>query len=146
MDIYTFDLNDFDSIEDMFLSLLKELNERKEKNGKPNNEVKVNYSTPNDKEVKELAMENGKLREEKCKLHEDMRILAMENAKLDAENKSLKAGPYNKMFYLDTMKHLGRTIVEEYGAWLKLCNALKLDKEEMYDDINEALYDMIPDE
>ena len=146
MDIYTFDLNDFDSLEDMFLSLLKELNERKERNGKPNNEVKVNYSTPNDKEVKELAKENGKLREEKWKLQEDMRILTMENAKLDAENKSLKAGPYNKMFYLDTMKHLGHTIVEEYGAWLRLCNALKLDKEEMYDDINEALYDMIPDE
>jgi hypothetical protein len=79
------------------------------------------------------------------KLSEENRVLLLENQKYAKENASLKGGPYNKDFYISVMNNLGRKIVDEYVLWLNLCKALKLEDTEMYDDINDDIYDKVPE-
>lgn len=79
------------------------------------------------------------------RLSEENRVLLLENQKYVKENASLKGGPYNKDFYISVMSNLGRKIVDEYVLWLNLCKALKLEDTEMWDTINDDMYDKIPE-
>ena len=139
--------------------------EKKEKETKDNN-VKVNYESSQEDLIKRLREQNKKyysennglnqtieslytkLREtadKADKLSEENRVLLLENQKYAKENASLKGGPYNKDFYISVMNNLGRKIVDEYVLWLNLCKALKLEDTEMYDDINDDMYDKVPE-
>ena len=146
--------------------------EKKEKENK-NNNIKVNYESSQEDLVKRLKEQNKKYYSENSilnkqveslnkalkeaadisdKLSEENKMLVLENQKhiserdrLVKENASLKGGPYNKDFYTSVMNNLGRKIVDEYVLWLNLCKALKLEDTEMYDDINDDMYDKIPE-
>ena len=139
--------------------------EKKEQENKDNN-VKVNYESSQEDLIKRLREQNKKYYSENStlnkqveslnkalkeaadisdKLSEENRVLLLENQKYAKENASLKGGPYNKDFYISVMSNLGRKIVDEYVLWLNLCKALKLEDTEMYDDINDDMYDKIPE-
>ena len=136
-------------------------------------DIKVKYETSQEDLIKRLREQNKKYYSENSalnkqveslnkalkeaadisdKLSEENKMLVLENQKhiserdrLVKENASLKGGPYNKDFYTSVMNNLGRKIVDEYVLWLNLCKALKLEDTEMYDDINDDMYDKIPE-
>ena len=139
--------------------------EKKEKETKDNN-IKVNYESSQEELIKRLREQNKKyflensdlnkkietlntalktFTDKTDRLSEENRVLLLENQKYAKENASLKGGPYNKDFYISVMSNLGRKIVDEYVLWLNLCKALKLEDTEMYDDINDDMYDKIPE-
>ena len=146
--------------------------EKKEQENK-NNNVKVNYESSQEDLIKRLREQNKKYfldnsalnkkietlntalktyTDKVDNLSEENKMLILENQKqiseidrLVKENASLKGGPYNKDFYISVMSNLGRKIVDEYVLWLNLCKALKLEDTEMYDDINDDMYDKIPE-
>ena len=139
--------------------------EKKEKETKDNN-VKVNYESSQEDLIKRLREQNKKYYSENStlnkqveslnkalkeaadisdKLSEENRVLLLENQKYAKENASLKGGPYNKDFYISVMSNLGKKIVDEYVLWLNLCKALKLEDTEMWDTINDDMYDKIPE-
>ena len=158
---------EFDSVDALlgyFWNALKDA-EKKEKETKDNN-VKVNYESSQEDLIKRLREQNRKYYSENNslnkqienlnamvkaytdktdKLSEENRLLLLENQKYAKENASLKGGPYNKDFYISVMSNLGRKIVDEYVLWLNLCKALKLENTEMYDDINDDMYDKVPE-
>ena len=153
-----------DALLDYFLNALKNA-EKKEQENK-NNNVKVNYESSQEDLIKRLREQNKKyysennglnqtieslytkLREtadKADKLSEENKVLLLENQKYAKENTSLKGGPYNKDFYISVMSNLGRKIVDEYVLWLNLCKALKLEDTEMYDEINDYMYEKVPE-
>ena len=153
-----------DALLDYFLNALKNA-EKKEQENK-NNNVKVNYESSQEDLIKRLREQNKKyysennglnqtieslytkLREtadKADKLSEENKVLLLENQKYAKENTSLKGGPYNKDFYISVMSNLGRKIVDEYVLWLNLCKALKLEDTEMWDTINDDMYDKVPE-
>lgn len=157
----------FNSIDELLTYFWKALEnaEKKEKENKDNN-VKVNYESSQEDLIKRLREQNRKyysensglnktvdslytkLRETADKvdtLSEENKVLLLENQKYAKENASLKGGPYNKDFYISVMNNLGRKIVDEYVLWLNLCKALKLEDTEMWDTINDDMYDKIPE-
>jgi hypothetical protein len=158
---------EFNSIDELLTYFWKALEdaEKKEKETK-NNNVKVNYESSQEDLIKRLKEQNKKYYSENNtlnkivedltkqlkeagtnvdRLSEENRVLLLENQKYAKENASLKGGPYNKDFYISVMSNLGRKIVDEYVLWLNLCKALKLEDTEMYDDINDDMYDKIPE-
>ena len=166
---------EFDSVNALlsyFLMLLESKKQNLEKENKDNS-VKVNYESSQEDLIKRLREQNKKYYTENTvlnktvegltkqlkeaadisdKLSEENKMLVLENQKyiserdrLVKENASLKGGPYNKDFYTSVMNNLGRKIVDEYVLWLNLCKALKLEDTEMYDDINDDMYDKIPE-
>jgi len=165
---------EFDSVDALLTYFWNALEnaEKKEKENKENN-VKVNYESSQEDLIKRLKEQNKKYYSENLtlnkqvdslnkalkesadvsdKLSEENKMLVLENQKhisernrLVKENNSLKGGPYNKDFYINIMSNLGRKIVDEYVLWLNLCKALKLEDTEMYDDINDDMYDKIPE-
>lgn len=157
----------FDSVDALLSYFIKVLEntEKKEKETKDNS-VKVNYESSQEDLIKRLREQNKKYYSENStlnkqveslnkalkeaadisdKLSEENRVLLLENQKYAKENASLKGGPYNKDFYISVMSNLGRKIVDEYVLWLNLCKALKLEDTEMYDDINDDMYDKVPE-
>ena len=157
---------EFDSIDELlgyFFNALKNV-ETKEK--VKNDKIKVNYESSQEDLIKRLEEQNKKYYSENSglnktvdslytklretadkvdKLSEENKVLLLENQKYAKENASLKGGPYNKDFYISVMSNLGRKIVDEYVLWLNLCKALKLEDTEMYDNINDDMYDKIPE-
>ena len=144
---------EFDSIN----ALLKyfwyalENTEKKEEETK-NNDFKVKYETSQEDLIKRLREQNKKyfaentiLNNTVSSLRESLKEAVGNVERLTKENASLKGGPYNKDFYISVMSNLGRKIVDEYVLWLNLCKALKLEDTEMYDDINDDMYDKIPE-
>lgn len=164
----------FDSIDALLTYFLNALEntEKKEKENKDNN-VRVNYESSQEDLIKRLREQNKKYYSENNNLNrqveslnkalkeaadisdrlsEENKILVLENQKhisernrLVKENNSLKGGLYNKDFYISVMNNLGRKIVDEYVLWLNLCKALKLEDTEMWDNINDDMYDKIPE-
>ena len=164
----------FNSIDELVTYFWKALEnaEKKEKENNDNN-VKVNYESSQEDLIKRLREQNRKYYSENStlnrhieslnkalkeaadisdKLSEENKMLVLENQKhisererLVKENASLKGGPYNKDFYTSVMNNLGRKIVDEYVLWLNLCKALKLEDTEMWDTINDDMYDKIPE-
>ena len=146
--------------------------EKKEQENK-NNNVKVNYESSQEDLIKRLREQNKKYfldnsalnkkietfntalktyTDKVDNLSEENKMLILENQKqiseidrLVKENASLKGGPYNKDFYISVMSNLGRKIVDEYVLWLNLCKALKLEDTEMWDTINDDMYDKVPE-
>lgn len=139
---------EFDSMEDLFKGLIDVLN--KEFPEKKEQEFKVDYQDDLITRLKEQNRkyfnENIALLHEVKNLREALKKTAETNNNLVEENKSLKGGPYNKDFYVSVMSNLGRKIVDEYVLWLNLCKALKLEDVEMYNEINDDMYDKIPEE
>ena len=158
---------EFDSIDALLTYFWNALEnaEKKEKENKENN-VKVNYESSQEDLIKRLKEQNKKYYSENLtlnkqvdslnkalkeaagvsdRLSEENRVLLLENQKYAKENASLKGGPYNKDFYISVMNNLGRKIVDEYVLWLNLCKALKLEDTEMWDTINDDMYDKIPE-
>lgn len=158
---------EFDSVDALLTYFWNALEnaEKKEQENKDNN-VKVNYESSQEDLIKRLREQNKKyysennglnqtieslytkLREtadKADKLSEENKVLLLENQKYAKENASLKGGPYNKDFYISVMNNLGRKIVDEYVLWLNLCKALKLEDTEMWDNINDDMYDKIPE-
>ena len=158
---------EFDSIDALLTYFLNALEnaEKKEKENKENS-VKVNYESSQEDLIKRLKEQNKKYYSENLtlnkqvdslnkalkeaagvsdRLSEENRVLLLENQKYAKENASLKGGPYNKDFYISVMNNLGRKIVDEYVLWLNLCKALKLEDTEMWDTINDDMYDKIPE-
>lgn len=158
---------EFDSVDALLTYFWNTLEnaEKKEKENKDNN-VKVNYESSQEDLINRLREQNKKYYSENIvlnkqvdslnkalkeaadisdKLSEENKVLLLENQKYIKENASLKGGPYNKDFYISVMSNLGRKIVDEYVLWLNLCKALKLEDTEMYDDINDDMYDKIPE-
>lgn len=159
---------EFDSVDALlsyFLMLLENKKQGVEKENKENN-VKVNYESSQEDLIKRLREQNKKFISENNtlnkqveslnkalkeaagvsdRLSEENRVLLLENQKYAKENASLKGGPYNKDFYVSVMSNLGRKIVDEYVLWLNLCKALKLEDTEMWDTINDDMYDKIPE-
>ena len=164
----------FDSVDALLTYFWNALEnaEKKEQENKDNN-VKVNYESSQEDLIKRLREQNKKYYSENStlnkqveslnkalkeaadtsdRLSEENKMLILENQKyiserdrLVKENTSLKGGPYNKDFYISVMSNLGRKIVDEYVLWLNLCKALKLEDTEMYDDINDDMYDKVPE-
>ena len=165
---------EFDSVDALlgyFWNALKDA-EKKEKETKDNN-VKVNYESSQEDLIKRLREQNKKYfldnsalnkkietlntalktyTDKVDNLSEENKMLILENQKqiseidrLVKENASLKGGPYNKDFYISVMSNLGRKIVDEYVLWLNLCKALKLEDTEMWDTINDDMYDKVPE-
>lgn len=165
---------EFNSIDELLTYFWKALEnaEKKEKENKDNN-VKVNYESSQEDLIKRLREQNKKYYSENSvlnkqveslnkalkeaadisdRLSEENKMLVLENQKhisernrLVKENNSLKGGPYNKDFYISVMSNLGRKIIDEYVLWLNLCKALKLEDTEMWDNINDDMYDKIPE-
>jgi len=158
---------EFDSVDALLTYFWNALEnaEKKEKENKENS-VKVNYESSQEDLIKRLKEQNKKYYSENLtlnkqvdslnkalkesadvsdKLSEENRVLLLENQKYAKENASLKGGPYNKDFYVSIMSNLGRKIVDEYVLWLNLCKALKLEDTEMWDNINDVMYDKIPE-
>ena len=158
---------EFDSVDALLTYFWNALEnaEKKEQENKDNN-VKVNYESSQEDLIKRLREQNKKYYSENTtlnkqveslnkalkeaadisdKLSEENRMLLLENQKYAKENASLKGGPYNKDFYISVMSNLGRKIVDEYVLWLNLCKALKLEDTEMWDTINDDMYDKIPE-
>ena len=165
---------EFDSIDALLTYFWNALEnaEKKEKENNDNN-VKVNYESSQEDLIKRLREQNKKYfldnsalnkkietlntalktyTDKVDNLSEENKMLILENQKqiseidrLVKENASLKGGPYNKDFYISVMSNLGRKIVDEYVLWLNLCKALKLEDTEMYDDINDDMYDKVPE-
>ena len=165
---------EFNSIEDLLTYFWKALEsaEKKEEENK-NNNIKVNYESSQEDLIKRLREQNKKYYSENNNLNkqvealnkalkeaadvsdrlsEENKMLILENQKhiserdrLVKENNSLKGGPYNKDFYISVMSNLGKKIVDEYVLWLNLCKALKLEDTEMWDAINDDMYDKIPE-
>ena len=158
---------EFDSIDELltyFLSALENAEKKEQENN--GNNVKVNYESSQEDLIKRLREQNKKYYSENStlnkivedltkqlkeagtnvdRLSEENKVLLLENQKYAKENASLKGGPYNKDFYISVMSNLGRKIVDEYVLWLNLCKALKLEDTEMYDDINDDMYDKVPE-
>lgn len=164
----------FDSVDALLTYFWNALEnaEKKEQENKENN-VKVNYESSQEDLIKRLREQNKKYYSENSalnkqveslnkalkeaadisdRLSEENKMLVLENQKhigernrLVKENNSLKGGPYNKDFYISVMNNLGRKIVDEYVLWLNLCKALKLEDTEMYDDINDDMYEKVPE-
>ena len=158
---------EFDSVDALLTYFWKALEnaEKKEQENK-NNNIKVNYESSQEDLIKRLREQNKKYYSENTnlsrevellnkrvkeaiekaeRLSEENRVLLLENQKYAKENTSLKGGPYNKDFYISVMNNLGRKIVDEYVLWLNLCKALKLEGTEMWDSINDDMYDKIPE-
>lgn len=161
---------EFNSIDELVSFFCKAL-ENAEKNEKENynnttNNIKVNYESPQEDLINRLKEQNIKYYSENNnlnrqveslnkalkeaanisdKLSEENKVLLLENQKYAKENASLKGGPYNKDFYISVMNNLGRKIVDEYVLWLNLCKALKLEDTEMWDNINDDMYDKVPE-
>lgn len=157
---------EFNSINELLTCFWKAFEaEKKEKENKENS-VKVNYESSQEDLINRLREQNKKyyseniaLNKQVCslnkalkeaadisdKLSEENKVLLLENQKYVKENASLKGGPYNKDFYISVMSNLGRKIVDEYVLWLNLCKALKLEDTEMWDTINDDMYDKIPE-
>lgn len=165
---------EFDSMDDLLTSLFGALlkAEKKQEESKDNN-VKVNYESSQEDLIKRLREQNKKYFSENSNLNreveilskrlketiekserlsEENKILVLENQKhisernrLVKENDSLKGGPYNRDFYISVMSNLGKKIVDGYVLWLNLCKALKLEDTEMWDTINDDMYDKIPE-
>lgn len=165
---------EFDSVDallDYFLNALKNAEEKQEEN--KNNKFDIKYESSQEDLIKRLREQNKKYFTEINNLNGEVNLLrkqltesinksdtlskanemlvldvqkySADVKKLVEENKSLKGGPYNKDFYISVMNNLGRKIVDEYVLWLNLCKALKLEDTEMYDDINDDMYDKIPE-
>lgn len=158
---------EFDSIDELltyFLSALENAEKKEQENN--GNNVKVNYESSQEDLIKRLREQNKKYYSENStlnkqveslnkalkeaadisdRLSEENKVLLLENQKYAKENVSLKGGPYNKDFYISVMSNLGRKIVDEYVLWLNLCKALKLEDTDMYDDINDDMYDKVPE-
>lgn len=156
---------EFDNVDELFAYLFNALlNTEKKQEGNKDNKVKVNYESSQEDLIKRLREQNKKYCSENSNLNrqveslnkalkeaadisdrlsEENRVLLLENQKYAKENASLKGGPYNKDFYISVMNNLGRKIIDEYVLWLNLCKALKLEDTEMYDDINDDMYDKV---
>lgn len=157
----------FDSVDALLTYFWNALEnaEKKEQENKENN-IKVNYESSQEDLIKRLREQNKKYYSENSalnkqveslnkalkeaadisdRLSEENKVLLLENQKYAKENISLKGGPYNKDFYISVMNNLGRKIVDEYVLWLNLCKALKLEDTEMWDNINDDMYDKIPE-
>lgn len=164
----------FDSVDALLTYFWNALEnaEKKEQENKENN-IKVNYESSQEDLIKRLREQNKKYYSENLalnkqvdslnkalkeaagvsdRLSEENKMLVLDVQKYSAdvkklveENKSLKGGPYNKEFYISVMSNLGRKIVDEYVLWLNLCKALKLEDTEMWDNINDDMYDKIPE-
>lgn len=158
------EFNSIDELLTYFLSALENAEKKEQENN--GNNVKVNYESSQEDLIKRLREQNKKYYSENStlnkivedltkqlkeagtnvdRLSEENRVLLLENQKYAKENASLKGGPYNKDFYISVMSNLGRKIVDEYVLWLNLCKALKLEDTEMYDDINDDMYDKVPE-
>lgn len=158
------EFNSIDELLTYFFDLLTNAEKKQEEN--KDNKIKVNYESSQEELIKRLKEQNKKYYSENSnlnrqveslnkalkeaadisdKLSEENRVLILENQKYAKENASLKGGPYNKDFYISVMSNLGRKIVDEYVLWLNLCKALKLEDAEMYDDINDDMYDKVPE-
>lgn len=142
---------DFNSIDELLTYFWKAL-ENTEKKEKENNNVKVNYESSQEDLIKRLREQNKKYFSENTNLTREVELLnkrlkeaIVKQDELTKENASLKGGPYNKDFYISVMSNLGRKIVDEYVLWLNLCKALKLEDTEMWDTINDDMYDKIPE-
>lgn len=161
---------EFDSIEELVNFFCKALenaeNKEKESYNNTTNNIKVNYESSQEDLINRLKEQNRKYYSENNnlnrqveslskalkeaadisdKLSEENKVLLLENQKYAQENASLKGGPYNKDFYISVMSNLGRKIIDEYVLWLNLCKALKLEDTEMWDNINDDMYDKIPE-
>ena len=143
----------FDSVDALLTYFCNALEnaEKKEKENKENN-VKVNYESSQEDLIKRLREQNKKYFSENTNLTREVELLSKrlkeaitKQEELIKENASLKGGPYNKEFYTSVMNNLGRKIVDEYVLWLNLCKALKLEDTEMWDTINDDMYDKIPE-
>lgn len=144
---------EFNSIEDLITTFFDALEkaEKKQEENKSNN-FKVKYESSQEDLIKRLREQNKKYFSENSNLNNEVKILrerlkeAVDKLEgLTKENASLKGGPYNKDFYTSVMNNLGRKIVDEYVLWLNLCKALKLEDTEMYDEINDDMYDKVPE-
>lgn len=164
---------EFNSIDELLTYFWKALENAEKKEKEANNNIKVNYESSHEELVKRLREQNKKYYTENStlnkqveslnkalkeaadisdRLSEENKMLVLENQKhisernrLVKENDSLKGGPYNKDFYISVMSNLGRKIVDEYVLWLNLCKALKLEDTEMWDTINDDMYDKVPE-
>lgn len=156
----------FDSVDALLSYFFNTLKNAETKEEAKDDKIKVNYESSQEDLIKRLREQNKKYYSENFnlnkqvnslnkalkeaadisdKLSEENRVLLLENQKYAKENASLKGGPYNKDFYISVMSNLGRKIVDEYVLWLNLCKALKLEDTEMYDDINDDMYDKVPE-
>lgn len=144
---------EFNSIDELLTYFWKALEgaEKKEKETK-NNNVKVNYESSQEDLIKRLREQNKKYFSENTNLTREVELLSKrlkeaitKQEELTKENASLKGGPYNKDFYTSVMSNLGKKIIDEYVLWLNLCKALKLEDTEMWDAINDDMYDKIPE-
>ena len=165
---------EFNSIDELLTYFWKALeNAEKKQEENKNNKFDIKYESSQEDLIKRLREQNKKYYSENSalnkqveslnkalkeaaeisdRLSEENKMLILENQKhiserdrLVKENGSLKGGPYNKDFYTSVMNNLGRKIVDEYVLWLNLCKALKLEDTEMYDDINDDMYDKVPE-
>ena len=144
---------EFDSVDALltyFYNALKNAEEKQEEN--KNNKFDIKYESSQEDLIKRLREQNKKYYSENTNLTREVELLNKRlkeaittQEELTKENASLKGGPYNKDFYISVMSNLGRKIVDEYVLWLNLCKALKLEDTEMYDDINDDMYDKVPE-
>ena len=143
----------FDSVDALLTYFLNALeNAKKKEQENKDNKVKVNYESSQEDLIKRLREQNKKYFSENTNLTREVELLnkrlkeaIVKQDELTKENASLKGGPYNKDFYTSVMSNLGRKIVDEYVLWLNLCKALKLEDTEMWDTINDDMYDKIPE-
>jgi len=142
---------EFDSVDALLTYIFNTL--KKEAKEEPKSDkIKVNYESSQEDLIKRLREQNKKYYIENNILNktvegltEQLKEASANVDKLSKENASLKGGPYNKDFYISVMNNLGRKIVDEYVLWLNLCKALKLEDTEMWDNINDDMYDKIPE-
>lgn len=144
---------EFDSMDDLLTSFFSALlNAEKKQEESKDNKVKVNYESSQEDLIKRLREQNKKYYSENTNLTREIELLnkrlkeaIVSQEELIKENNSLKGGPYNKDFYISVMSNLGRKIVDEYVLWLNLCKALKLEDTEMWNTINDDMYDKVPE-
>lgn len=142
---------EFDSVDALLTYIFNTLKKEAKEEAK-GDKIKVNYESSQEDLIKRLREQNKKYYIENNILNktvegltEQLKEASANVDKLSKENSSLKGGPYNKDFYISVMNNLGRKIVDEYVLWLNLCKALKLEDTEMWDNINDDMYDKIPE-
>ena len=142
---------EFDSVDALLTYIFNTLKKEAKEEAR-DDKIKVNYESSQEDLIKRLREQNRKYYIENNILNktvegltEQLKEAGANVDKLSKENASLKGGPYNKDFYISVMNNLGRKIVDEYVLWLNLCKALKLEDTEMWDSINDDMYDKIPE-
>lgn len=143
---------EFDSVDALLGYIFNVLKNEESKEEAKSDKIKVNYESSQEDLIKRLREQNRKYYIENNILNktvegltEQLKETSANVDKLSKENTSLKGGPYNKDFYISVMNNLGRKIVDEYVLWLNLCKALKLEDTKMWDNINDDMYDKIPE-